>query len=361
MNEQLKIDEANIKVKHRFGWTPKFEESFQTKVSAMEFLAIVEKVFEKLDWDMVFQDENSAEAKRRDEYDSWTEKITVKYDVGIIHVKSISLGREIWDNGRNSRRVRFFIKVFQDTVNEYDKAALKELGESIEKRANMDDYTIPDELPKPIVAKTPKFWIPAMVGLISAILLSYVFVFFSVRTTYIPAIFELGIAIAMAFVLNKSVIWSNYSNYDQLNRLLIAMIVIFFILIQCFDYLFFTMDNPLIPASFLKYLQFHFNAGLRIGTLDTGWPGLLVSWALQLYFIHLIADLRFGRNLTIYQIERVPEEVADFAFYHFVKGKNEDQIRDELAKKGWDTENLQNQVFQAIAARQVALEIGRMA
>ena len=64
MTEELKHYESTIKKKHSFNWTPKFEEDFRTDLKQIVFVAIVIKTFEKLGWDLVYQDEVSAEAKR---------------------------------------------------------------------------------------------------------------------------------------------------------------------------------------------------------------------------------------------------------------------------------------------------------
>jgi hypothetical protein len=53
-------------------------------------------------------------------------------------------------------------------------------------------------------------------------------------------------------------------------------------------------------------------------------------------------------------------EVVDFAFYHFVKEKTEDQVRTELSKMGWTEEQDQDEVFESISAVQGATELNRM-
>lgn len=54
------------------------------------------------------------------------------------------------------------------------------------------------------------------------------------------------------------------------------------------------------------------------------------------------------RFLIGYVIKRIPTEVIDFAFYHFIKGKDEYQVRSELAQLGWIDKQNQNEVFEAI-------------
>lgn len=149
MNEELKKYESTIKKKHSFNWTPKFEEEFRTDLSKTVLVPIVIKTFEKLEWDLVFRDEISAEAKRKGDWDRWTEKISVTYEYGKVKVKSVSLGNEMWDNGRNSKRVRLFKYAFQQTEKEFDKEALKELEKEVERKNNWDDYEIPESLPLP--------------------------------------------------------------------------------------------------------------------------------------------------------------------------------------------------------------------
>ena len=61
-----------------------------------------------------------------------------------------------------------------------------------------------------------------------------------------------------------------------------------------------------------------------------------------------------------YVIERVPVEVVDFAYYHFVKEKSEEEVRAELAKKGWSDIRNQDEVFEAISGLQYAYECNRM-
>ena len=53
-------------------------------------------------------------------------------------------------------------------------------------------------------------------------------------------------------------------------------------------------------------------------------------------------------------------EVVNFAYYHFVKEKTEDQVRAELTKMGWIKTQDQDEVFESIGALQGATEFRRM-
>ena len=236
MIEELKKYESTIKKKHSFNWTPKFEEEFRTDLNKKVFVPIVIMTFEKLGWDLVFQDEILAEAKRKGKWDRWTEKISVVYEYGKVKVKSVSLGNEMWDNGRNSKRVRLFKYAFQQTEKEFDKDALAELEKEVERTNNWDDYEIPESLPQPKERKEPKLWIPILGGLITAIILGFTIALLSVKGIYIIGVFEVGVAFAIGFALKFLIKVSNYTNYDILNYMLIGMVIIVYVSNQYFQY-----------------------------------------------------------------------------------------------------------------------------
>ncbi|WP_026955671.1 hypothetical protein [Algoriphagus vanfongensis] len=360
MTEELKKYESTIKKKHSFNWTPKFEEEFRTELNKKVFVPIVIKTFEKLGWDLVFQDETSAEAKRKGDWKSWTEKISVAYEYGKVKVKSVSLGNEMWDNGRNSKRVRLFKYAFQQTEKELDKEALAELEKEVERTNNWDDYEIPESLPKPKERKEPKAWITILGGLVTALLLGYVVAFLSIKGIYIIGLFEVGVALAIGFTLKYLIKVSNYTNYDILNYLLIGMIVLVYVSNQYFQYQIILSENNYEPIGFFEFIKLRLEAGLTIKSLNTGWIGLVISWIFQLGITYSIGILQLVSKLTSYQLERVPMEVVDFAFYHFVKEKTENQVRSELSKMGWTEEQDQNEVFESIGALQGATELNRM-
>ena len=360
MNEELKKYESKIKKKHSFNWTPKFEEGFRTDLNKIVFTSIVLKTFEKLTWDLVYQDEISAEAKRKGDWNMWTEKISVSYDYGKVRVKSVSLGNEIWDNGRNSKRVKLFIYAFQQIEKEFDKEALAELEKEVEKTNNWDDYKVPEYLPQPKKRKKPQLWIPIIGGTLTAILLGFIIAFLSVNVLYIIGLFEVVVAIIMAFVLKLLIKVGNYTFYDHLHYVLIGMILITYTSNQYFQYQIILNKNDFLHFSFWEFMQARFEVGLKIKSLDTGSIGLLISWGIQSVITYFVGNLRLISSLTSYQLQRVPIEVVDFAYYHFVKEKTEDQVRTELSKMGWVKAQDQDEVFESIGAMQGATELMRM-
>lgn len=360
MTEELKKYESTVKKKHSFSWTPKFEEEFRTDLSKTVFVPIVLKTFEKLEWDLVFQDGLSAEAKRKGDWNGWTEKISVTYEYGKVIVKSVTLGNEMWDNGRNSKRVRLFKYAFQQTEKEFDKEALAELESKAVKANNWDDYKIPESLPQPKEQKEPQLWIPTVGGIATALVLGFVVAFLFLKGVYIIGLFEVGVAIVMGFALKQLIKVSNYTFYGHLHYLLIGMILITYISNQYFQYQITLNKNNFQPFSFWEFIQARVEAGLTIKSLNTGWVGLLISWGLQLVITYFVGVLRLSSSLISYSLDRVPMEVVDFAYYHFVKEKTEDQVRAELAKMGWNRTQDQDEVFESIGALQRATEFRRM-
>ena len=110
---------STIEKESSFARTPKYSESFQTQIPPELIHSIAVKAFERLEWDVVFVENNQVEAKRKNDFNSWTEKITVMSgDNTHVSVKSTSLKGGIWDNGSNSIRVKLFIHVFKEIESE---------------------------------------------------------------------------------------------------------------------------------------------------------------------------------------------------------------------------------------------------
>ncbi len=360
MTDELIEYEATIKKKSSFNWTPKFEEGFHTKLNNTVFVPIAIKTFEKLGWDLVYQDESSAEAKRKGKKSLLTHKISVSFNFGKVSVKSVSLGSEMWDNGQNSLRVRLFIYAFQQTEKEFDREGLRELEKEIEKKRNWDDYEIPTSLPQPKYRKKPQFWIPLVGGVLTSLIIGIILAFISAKGIYLIGLFELGVAMLIGLALKQLINASNYTHYNHLNYLLIGIVILTFLSNQFFQYQIIINENNFEMFSFFQFLEMRLEAGLTIKTLNTGWIGLALSWIFQLEFTYLIATFLLVANLTTYQLTRVPIIVSDFVTYHFVKEKSEDQVREQLSKMGWTDKQDQDEVFEAIGAINTSIEFNRM-
>lgn len=363
MEEKFKQYEKTIKKKHSFAWTPKYVSEFSTRLGAKEFIAITEKTFKDLGWDIVYQDDKSIEAKRSEKSlgtERWTEGITATFDYGKIHVKSVTLGNEMWDVGRNSKRVQLFIYAFQETEKTFDREELQKLVNEKETVNNWDDYVVPDSLPKPNEIREQKFYIHIVGCSILSILIAFLLAKVSISGFYIIGLFEFLVGFAIGFTFKYLIKFSNFTNYDKLHYVIIGTVGLTYLLNQYFQYEIILYENNYERIGFFEFLKIKFEQGLTIKNLDTGWIGLVIHWILQLIITYYVTGMAVIRNLTKYQLDRVPPEVVDFAFYHFVKDKTEDQVRKELALKGWTKPQNQDEVFEAIGALQTTQEVNRV-
>lgn len=358
MTPTIKELEKQISKTHKFAFTPKYKSEFYTQLSEKAFFAITNQAFEKLNWEIIYVDEYSIEAKRKTTnlgISQYTESIIVSYSHGMATVKSQSLGNEIWDNGRNSKRVHLFILVFQNIANNYNQKELKELEKIQESKDNWDDYKIPTYLPKPHPVRNPNIWFPITIAVFSSIILAYASAQATVNGKYIFFLFETLIGLALAFSLKIGIKYGNYTNYKKIKNILIASILIVFILNQFFQYNIILLENNLERIGFLNFLKLRFQQGLS----NFGSIGLIIIWIIQLGITLLFGYIFITRFLITYIVKRIPPEVIDFAFYHFIKGKDEHQVRKELAYLGWSNEQNQNEIFEAIDGIQTNNEINR--
>lgn len=364
MTEELKKHEKSIKKKHSFAWNPSYEESFVTEIEQKFFLPIVIKTIEKLEWDIVYQDKIRIEAKCTGFRGKWTEKIIISFDDNTITVKSLSLSNEMWDNGKNSKRVKFFIYAFQQFENELDENSLLDLNELIEEMEdenNWKDYQIPESLPPPKEYKKPQFWIPAFGGVLVSLLLGLVVAFVAVKGIYFIGLVELIVAGIVGFVFGYLAKWSNVTNYDKLKYFLSGTIILIYLSNQYFQYHIILFEGNYEAIGFIEFIKLRLKQGLTIESLDLGWIGLIVSWIFQIGFTYLFSSLYVSFTLVTYEIERVPTEVIDFTFYHLViKEETEEEVRNKLSKMGWQNILQQDEVFEAIGAIYGVNEFNRM-
>lgn len=362
MKESLQIHEKTITKKHRFGWTPKFKEEFRTSLNNKLFISLAEKTFENLKWDLTYKNDQTIEAKRKENsygIEKWTEAISASYSHGKVLVKSESLGNEIWDNGRNSKRVKLFIHAFKEIEKSFDKESLNKLEIEIDRKNNWDDYVIPKDLPKPEEAKKPNFTIPLIGGLVFSTLLAFIIAEISIHVIYVIGVFEFLAGLTIAFSLKYLIKTSNFTEFKKLQYLLIAMIILTYTLNQYFQYEIILNENNYERIGFLEFIKVSLEQGLTIKKVNTGWIGLLISWILQLVITYYVALSKLISTIAFYQLDRIPKEVLDFAFYHFIKEKSENEIRNELSQKGWSEKQNQDEVFEAIVAINSVQELTR--
>ncbi len=357
MDQEFEKFEGAVKTKYQFGWTPRYEEEINTSLKGKLFTGVVLKTFEKLDWTLVFYNDESAEAKRESSQGEQTEKISITYQFGRVIVRSTSLRNDFLDWGRNSKRVKVFIYAFQKMSQELTAEELSALEIEREREDTMSDYVIPETLPLPISVRTPNFPVVILGGLATSLLLGFLIALPSAHGFYIIGLFEIVAGFIFGFVLKQLIRNSNYTKFENLSYLVIVMVLLTCVSSQYFQFRILTTDYSNI--SFSQFMKLRWEAGLTIRTLDTGTIGLIVSWIIQFGLIYLVGIQRLGAALIEFSLERVPQPVIDFALYHFLQNKTEDGVRKELAKKGWKDERDQTYVMEAIAAIQSAREINR--
>jgi len=363
MEDIFRNYEKTISRKHSIGFTPKYKEEFRTFVNEALFIAIAEKTFEKLGWDLVYKDDYNVEAKYKVTgwiNGRWTEIITANYKNGNVSVKSESLGSEIWDNGKNSKRVKLFIYAYQETLKTFNIQALKDLEKEIEKKNNWDDYIIPETLPQPKPTKTPNITLPIIGGICISLITGFLVALLSIKGVYFIGLFEFLVATALVFVMKYVLRFSNYTDFNKLQYLFGAMILLTYISNQYFQYEVILNTNNLERIGFLNFLHIRFSQGFIINKIKTGWIGWIVSWIIQLGLTGIFVYFKLANALTKYVIERVPPEVVDFTFYHLLKDKSEEEVRSELAKKGWSDIQHQNEAFEAIGGHQNVVTLRRV-
>jgi hypothetical protein len=362
MIEEYKQYEKSIKKKHIFAWTPKYQEETRTNISPKAFTSIVEKIFNDLEWDIVYKDEKIIEAKRKgNPLSSWgyTEKITVTYDYGKVIVKSQSLGNELWDSGKNSKRVRLFIHVLKEKEKSYKREDIQEIEKQVDRENNWEDYEIPKTLPKPKKFKQPNR-IYTILGAISAsIILGFLLAFLTKQFQYIIILYEILVGVGIGFILKTGMKTGNYFT-NRIPIIIGGTVFLTYFLNQFFLYLLVITENNFGSFSFFDFIQLRFEQGLIFDEMNTGWIGLIISWIIQIVISYYIAYLNVMMGIATYQIEKIPREVIDFAYYHLIKGKEEIEVRNELSKMGWKNENNQDEVFAAIFAIYDMNEVNRM-
>ncbi|HNR73589.1 MAG TPA: hypothetical protein PKH83_02170 [Cyclobacteriaceae bacterium] len=351
MDQIYKDFEKTIKTKHSFRWTPKYKTTIETTLKKEIVTEVASKAFEKLGWELIHKDKETTEAHRKNSYGTWTEKIIVKSLVNNkVEIESITLGNEMWDFGRNSKWVKLFEFAFKNHEKDYDIEKQIELEKEVKRKDNWDDYVIPTSLPQPVKRIEPTFAIPVTGGIFVSILAAYIIAYVSVNGIYIIGFYESIIGFGFGLSLKYLIKWSNFTNGEKLHYLIYAMIALFFFANQIFQYEIVMSKNNITGVSFMDFIKFKFENGLKIKSVNTGWIGLIISWVFQILVIYWITVLKTFSSLLIYQSERVPSEVIDFAYYHFVKGKSEQEVRLELAKMGWNTDLSQNEVIESIGA-----------
>ncbi|MDR2916352.1 MAG: hypothetical protein LBV74_16250 [Tannerella sp.] len=326
-----------------------YEETFHTELNVNTALSIAIKVFEELEWVLVYQGQDSVVAHRKIGHGRIIEKIGVTYECGIVSVKSKPPENVFWSRWINSKKVKLFIHTFQITANALDKESLKKLGDEYENDVNWNNYQIPEELPKPKRRISPNLPLILISGITAAVFCGYLVAYMIAEGMHVIGFFEFGVALVIGIILTYLIKLSNYTNYNSLKLLLAGMIFTTYLSAEYFEYKIITGRYDIYYVGFAEYLNLKTQSQLPVPYLNTSLTIFIIGRILQLGFTYYICYIFAFSRLSLYQVEKIPVEVVYFAHYHLLKEKTEDEVRFELEKKGWEDKQCQDEVFDAIA------------
>ncbi len=350
--EQYKDFLKTVKQKNSIAWTPKYQELIKTELSGSLIFAIAEEVFEKLDWEVAYYNGETITAFRNNYWKEVMHKISViPNSKGSISIISEST-KGIFDSGKNSRIVKLFIHVFNEVLETKTPEELANQEEEIQKTENWDDYEIPDKLPKPPPLKTPNPLAFMLIGLTAMMVLSFLLAY-AMRFIHVIFLYEVLVGIGLSFILIKAIKWSNFVQFSPIQVFSIIAAILITISAQYFTYLILLYENPTgTDFSFIDFIKVRIEQGFTIRSMNLGWYGWAGILLVQPVVIAAVTIQRVLVSLLVYIAESVPEEVIQFASYHLVKGKTEQDVRTELSTKGWSGKTNQDHVFKAISSIQ---------
>ncbi|NAS32258.1 hypothetical protein GTQ40_14835 [Flavobacteriaceae bacterium R38] len=350
MNIEYENLQSTIKRKYSFKYKPEFSESFKTDIKDSQIIPLTIEVFEKLEWPIVFTDENSVEAKRKGDWNKLTEKITITRKASSrIEVHSKTIEGNFIDFGKNSLRTGLFIALFQKLAIEYKETGkLAELETEYEKQSNWADYEVPSELPKPKEFGQPNLTLSIAGGLVIAIVFGFLIGFLTVNFIYLIGVYELAIGIGTGYFFGQILKKTNYIEFKSIKLIIGGIMLVMFITSLFTEYQLIIVDNNISELGFFEFVKLRFESGLIIKNLNTGWIGLTLSWIFQIVFPFFLAQAKVAGIIMNYMIEKIPDKVLEYAIYLIEMGKSESEIRAELALRGWNKKSDQDDVIQTI-------------
>ena len=348
MTEDLTRYERTIKRVHSFKLKPRYEEAFRTELDEVSALAIAIKTFEKLEWPLCFQGDNSVAAVRIKVHNRYTEEIGIVFENGAMRVESISLKDEYWDRGINSKRVKLFIHAFRMTEKEFDEATLAKLCDDYKRTINWDDYELPEELPKPKKRMAPNVWVVFIPAMIVAAILGYYLAAMIAKGDYVVMLHEIFIFLIITLAFSLLIVISNYTNDKVLKYILLGAVIVTYLSSIFFEYKIVVDRFELHDVGFIDYIKIKNQARFTIDYLNSHPVYLIGGKLFQIVITFYVCYFFIMISLIFYTGKKVPVIVVNFALYHMIKGKNNDEIRVELDKKGWSNKQCQNDVFETI-------------
>lgn len=350
MNKELEDLQYLVKRRFSFGINPQFSENFKTNIKDTQIIPLIQEVFKILDWPIVYTDNKSVEAKRKNQWNKLTAKITVtKKSSGRIEVHSKSLEGHLTDFGKNSKRTGLFIALFKKLEKEYSaNGKLNELEEEFNKINNWEEYEVPDKLPLPKKNREPNISIAIVGGLILAIILGFFYGYLTNLFGYLIGLYEFGIGISVGYLFGKILVRANYLHEKPAKIMIGSILLIILISSQFIGFIIIKTQNSLTDLSFFNFINLHLERGLTIDNIETGWIGLIIVWGFQLVLPFIIAVFKSTLIVMKAVYEKVPEEVLEYTIFLIKKNKPISEVRLLLAEKGWSEKSDQEDIFDAI-------------
>lgn len=354
----------SIKKEHRFGFlnNPSFEEFIEQPIKKYLFFPLAERVIDLLEWEITLKENDTIHARSKENW-GIQGKISVTYlEYTKIRIFSESALDQRWDNGKNSVRVKLFIKVFHEELEKLSKEDKEEIEVEFEKEYNWDDYEIPEDLPKPL-GKKKRVLVP-IIGSFTTIVLLGIFAGFIdyrviegnnvFRLLNIPLISEAVSATIFWFILTRLCRLGNFTEIKKITWLSVTSLILFFLSTEIIFYMF--LKFPWVgPVDFLIFVINYYEPFFTQQDLIP----LVLNLATILIVIIMISIvfwLRIVSYISLLQVKRIPDEVFEFVEYLIVKNKSEAEIRYELSKRGWKSEQVQDEVFEAFGGYTQAVE-----
>ena len=348
--DALKKYEATLQSTPHFAWTPKHSERFRTDLSRRTFFAIAQRTVATLGWSEGGYNESQLRAYREGGWSSHGEQIRVDFDAGAVTVRSESI-QGYYDWGRNSKNAQLFVYAFHQIAEQYDATALAALDRDLERAENWEDYSEPKSFPKPVARGERMPWLLFVGGAVLAGLLGGLVAAIQIQFGYFLFAFEVAIGFALGFLLFHALaVPSRMAGYAHLLKVLLGVIVLTYAAREYWTYR--LLLDTLTPADFpfTDYLALRWEKGFLFGDIETGWIGLLLIWGAQIWFTNLVAAGVLTSRLITHAVEDVPRELVEFALYQLHHGKNEPELRRELAQRGWTASTDQDAVLLAVEA-----------
>ena len=350
MNQELEELQFSVKRKFSFRINPQYSESFKTKIPDGQILPLIQEVFRILDWPIVYTDKHSVEAKRKNQWNKLTAKLTItKKAGGRIVVLSKSLEGHLTDLGKNSKRTGLFIALFKKLETEYEaNGKLIELEEEFNKKNNWEGYEVPDQLPPPAKTTEPNLTLTIASGIIIAAICGIILGFLVHNFGHLIGFYEIGIGLFVGYVFGKVLTKTNYITHTHVKTLIISILIATLFISLITEYYISKSNFLYSSVTLVDYFKLRIERGLVFENFDTGWIGLAIAWVFQIWFSYIIALYRATHLILFFVINRIPTEVIDFTLYHLENGSSLSQTRHYLAQKGWEKTSDQDNVFEAI-------------